>query len=565
MRKFLPLLLVVALFWQCKPEPKKETTPPAEAESAAIEVKSDSIPFLWEAANVYFLLTDRFNNGNPDNDTNFERDNPTGPLRGFMGGDIAGITSKIETGYFDALGVNAIWFTPVVEQVHGDTDEGTGNTYGYHGYWTKDWTALDPNFGTMKDLRRMVDAAHDRGIRVLMDVVINHTGPVTEEDPAWPEAWVRLSPTCDFQTYETTTSCTLVDNLPDIRTESDAGVELPDALLAKWKQEGRLSTELDELQLFFERTGYPRAPRFYIIKWLTDYVGDLGIDGFRVDTVKHADEKAWSELYTEAAIAFERWKKQHQDKVLDDTPFYMVGEVYNYGISGGRSFDFGDQQVDYFDHGFKSLINFELKYDAAQLSYDKIFSKYDGLLRKELSGKSVLNYLSSHDDGAPFDPNREMPMKAANVLMLTPGASQIYYGDESSRSLVIDGTVGDATLRSFMNWEEIDSLESTQKTLEHWQKLGQFRAKHPAVGAGIHQRLSSKPYVFSRSLTGEGYRDKVAIGLDLPEGPKSLYVRGFFGNGTKLLDAYSGQEVVVENGRVALDSPYTIALLEVLP
>jgi alpha-amylase len=281
--------------------------------------------------------------------------------------------------------------------------------------------------------------------------------------------------------------------------------------------------------------------------------------------VKHADEKAWSELYTEAAIAFERWKKQHQDKVLDDTPFYMVGEVYNYGISGGRSFDFGDQKVDYFDHGFKSLINFELKYDAAQLSYDKIFSKYDGLLRKELSGKSVLNYLSSHDDGSPFDPNREMPMKAANVLMLTPGASQIYYGDESSRSLVIDGTVGDATLRSFMNWEEIDSLESTQKTLEHWQKLGQFRANHPAVGAGIHQRLSSKPYVFSRSLTGEGYRDKVAIGLDLPEGPKSLYVRGFFGNGTKLLDAYSGQEVIVENGRVALDSPYTVALLEVLP
>ena len=84
-----------------------------------------------------------------------------------------------------------------------------------------------------------------------------------------------------------------VDNLPDIFTESDETVELPDPLLAKWKTEGRLSNELDELQLFFDRTGYPRAPRFYIIKWLTDYVNDLGIDGFRVDTVKHADENAW--------------------------------------------------------------------------------------------------------------------------------------------------------------------------------------------------------------------------------------------------------------------------------
>ena len=71
----------------------------------------------------------------------------------------------------------------------------------------------------------------------------------------------------------------------------DKPVELPDALLAKWKSEGRLSTELDELQTFFQRTGYPRAPRFYIIKWLTDYVNDLGIDGFRVDAVPYLIER----------------------------------------------------------------------------------------------------------------------------------------------------------------------------------------------------------------------------------------------------------------------------------
>ena len=561
----LPVFLVLTLlFLSCKPENKPAAPPPEEAPSAALQRETDSIPFLWDAANVYFLLTDRFRNGNPENDVNFDRSQPTGPLRGFMGGDIAGIIEKIESGYFTDLGVNAIWFTPVVEQIHGDTDEGTGNTYAYHGYWTKDWTALDPNFGTYQELKTLVETAHQNGIRVLMDVVINHTGPVTEEDAAWPEDWVRLEPVCQFKSYETTTSCTLVANLPDIYTESDAPVELPDALLAKWKSEGRLSNELDELQNFFQRTGYPRAPRFYIIKWLTDYVNDLGIDGFRVDTVKHADEKAWAELYEEASYAFEVWKQRHPDKVLDNTPFFMVGEVYSYGISGGREFDFGDRKVDYFDHGFHSLINFELKTDAVG-EYEEIFTKYDRLLTSKLKGKGVLNYLTSHDDASPFDKERTQPFRSANVLLLTPGASQIYYGDESARSLVIEGTVGDATLRSFMNWEELDSLEQAQNVLAHWQKLGRFRRDHPAVGAGRHKRLSRSPYVFSRTYQSDTYRDKVVVGLDLPEGKKSLSVRGFFGDGTTLHDAYSDTRAVVRNGLVELDTPFDTALLEVAP
>lgn len=99
-------------------------------------------PFVWENANVYFLLTDRFNNGDRSNDIHFERDKKTGLLRGFMGGDFRGIIQKIKAGYFNDLGVNALWFSPIAEQIHGSVDEGTGNTYGYHGYWAKDWTVL---------------------------------------------------------------------------------------------------------------------------------------------------------------------------------------------------------------------------------------------------------------------------------------------------------------------------------------------------------------------------------------------------------------------------------------
>ena len=550
----------IPLFIGCK-KVKKE--PEVVAQVVEQESPKKEVPFVWEGANVYFLLTDRFNNGNPDNDINFDRTEETGVLRGFEGGDIKGITQKIKEGYFTDLGINAIWFTPIVEQIHGATDEGTGKTYGYHGYWAKDWTAIDPNFGTKKDLEELVKTAHSKGIRILLDVVLNHTGPVTEKDPVWPDDWVRTGPKCEFTTYENTTACTLVENLPDILTESDEAVELPDALLAKWKQEGRLSKELDELQLFFERTGYPRAPRYYIIKWLTDYINDLGVDGFRVDTVKHVNENAWSDLYTEATYAFEMWKKKHQDQVLDENPFYMVGEVYNYGISGGRDFDFGDKKVDFFDYGFKSLINFELKNDADK-SYEAIFSKYNKLLQTKLKDKSVLNYLTSHDDGAPYDKERKKPYRAANVLLLTPGASQVYYGDETSRSLIIEGTEGDAALRSFMNWEDLDSLPEIQNIHKHWQKLGQFRANHPAIGAGKHKRLAKSPYVFSRTYVNGDYRDKVVVGLDLPKGKKSLWVKGFFGDGTVLYDTYSETEVTVANGKVVLDNAYDIALLELV-
>jgi alpha-amylase len=136
-------------------------------------------PFVWENATVYFLLTDRFNNGNPANDLAYGRANDAAKLRGYMGGDFAGITAKIKEGYFDELGVTALWITPPVEQIHAGTDEGTGKSYGFHGYWARDFTAIDANLGTEADLRTLVDTAHAHGIRVLLDVVMNHTGPVT--------------------------------------------------------------------------------------------------------------------------------------------------------------------------------------------------------------------------------------------------------------------------------------------------------------------------------------------------------------------------------------------------
>lgn len=525
------------------------------------ENNTKKTPFIWEGANIYFLLTDRFNNGNEENDINYNRTNETGKLRGFEGGDIRGIIQKIDEGYFTNLGINAIWFTPIVEQIHGSVDEGTGNTYGYHGYWTKDWTSLDANFGTKEDLKELVEKAHQKGIRIVLDAVINHTGPATKSDPVWPNNWVRTGPQCNYQTYETTTACTLVKNLPDILTESNENVELPDALIKKWKEEGKYEQEITELNTFFERTGYPKAPRFYFIKWLTDYITEFGIDAYRADTVKHTEESVWAEFKNECQYAFSEWKKNNPDKVLDNNNFYLFAEVYNYNISSAKAFDFGDKKVNYFDYGFDAMINFEFKYNA-QSDYEEIFSRYSYLLNNDLKGNTVINYLSSHDDGSPFDKERKKSIESANKLLLSPGISQVYYGDESARPLIIEGTVGDATLRSNMNWEQINSDKKTQKVLTHWQKLGQFRNSHPAIGAGVHEMISKSPYVFSRILKTESFEDKVIIGLELQKGNKEIEIDSIFNNGDVLIDKYSQKEIEVKQGKVVFNTDFEVILLE---
>ena len=522
------------------------------------ETSSNDKSFKWENATIYFLLTDRFKNGDVSND--YKHPITPAPYRGFMGGDVKGITDKIKDGYFTKLGVDAIWMTPLVENIIGSVDEGTGISYGFHGYWTKDWTTFDARVGTKEEIANMVKTAHKNGLRVIFDVVLNHTGPVTPEDMQWPDEWVRTKPTCTYQNYETTTACTLVENLPDIRTESTSEVSLPSFLIEKWKSEGRYDSQIAELDAFFIRTNYPRRPYYYIVKWLTDLIREFGIDGFRVDTVKHTEEDVWKVLYEEALKAHQEWKIAHPKELSEDSKFYMVGEVYNYYAGNGRNFDFGDRKVDYFNYGFDALINFDFKGDATR-SYQDLFTKYDKLLHGPLQGKSVLNYISSHDDGDPYDKRRAKPYESGTKLLLTQGAAQIYYGDETARRLSVIAN-GDASLRSFMNWDEIEYGEKA-KVLAHWQKIGQFRRNHPAVGAGKHFTLNLKPYVFARKYEDKKITDMVVCALDVPKGKKEVSVQMFFKEGSKVIDAYSGVNGKVVNGIVEIDTPFDIVLLEV--
>ncbi|KQV54056.1 MULTISPECIES: alpha-amylase family glycosyl hydrolase [unclassified Duganella] len=525
------------------------------ATSAHSAVAAAPKPFLWENATVYFLVTDRFANGDKSNDLAYGRKADAAPLRGFMGGDFKGLTAKIKSGYFDDLGVDVIWTTPPVEQVHAGTDEGTGKSYGFHGYWARDFTAVDANLGTEKDFRDFVEAAHARGIRVLLDVVMNHTGPVTEADPVWPEGWVRTEPQCQYKDLPSTVSCTLVKNLPDFRTESDTPVELPPALAVKWKAEGRYEREVKELDDFFARTGYPRAPRYYLMKWHADWVRKYGVDGFRADTAKHVEPAVWAELRKVALAAHDEWKSLNPRKVLGDGRFYMLAEVYNYNIAHGQAFDMGGgEKANYFANGFDGLINFGMVHDAKG-DYESLFSKYATQLAGPLKGHSVMNYMDSHDDGNPFDPSRQKPFETANKLLLAPGAAQIYYGDEISRRLDVAEAKGDAKLRSFMNWGD---LKANAKIRTHWAKLGKFRQAHQSVGAGEHRKLADLPYTFSRVRDD----DKVVVALDVKTGePVDISVGGLFADGAKVKDAYSGVSYIVKGGVVRTNGKSSTILL----
>lgn len=472
-------------------------------------------PFDWHNATVYFVLTDRFENGDPSNDQSYGRHKDGMEEIGtFHGGDLRGLTRKLD--YLQQLGVNALWISAPFEQIHGWVGGGTKGDfphYAYHGYYTQDWTTLDANMGSEADLRALIDGAHQRGIRILFDVVMNHTGYATLADMQeyqfgalylsgdelkktlgdrwtdwkptvwqswhsfndyinfsdkaawekwWGKAWIRT----DIGDYDNPGFDDLTMSLaflPDLKT----GSTIPSGLPVFYQHKADTRAKAIE--------GY--TPRDYLTHWLSQWVRDYGVDGFRVDTAKHVELSAWQQLKTQASAALVEWKKNNPDKALDDEPFWMTGEAWGHGV----------MQSDYYRHGFDAMINFDYQEQAAKAA--DCLSGMDltwQQMAEKLQGFNVLSYLSSHDTRL----FREGGDKAAELLLLAPGAVQIFYGDESSRPFGPTGSDPLQGTRSDMNWQDISGKSADN--VAHWQRLGQFRARHPAIGAGQQTTLSFK-------------------------------------------------------------------------
>lgn len=503
---------------------------------------------------VYFAITDRFKNGNPDNDHAYGRAaDGAGEIGTFHGGDLAGLTQQLRAGYFKALGINALWITAPYEQIHGWVVGGKNSFqhYAYHGYWALDYTKLDANMGSRDELREMIDTAHAQGIRVLFDVVLNHPGYAdiqTLSDQRIPVLWpgFEAAKLRDYHSYidynnfafgqwwggdwvraglpgypdgGTDDATMQLAYLPDFRTERPNPVDLPLVLRNKPDTNARF---------------LPDTPvRGYLVKWLSDWVREFGVDGFRCDTVKHVEPESWLALKREASSALSEWKSKNPQKKIDDAPFWMTGEVWGHGF----------ERSHWHDAGFDSMINFAFQPQASAdwAALDQLYMDYAGKLA-EKPAFDALSYISSHDTA--LHP-RDALQHGLSALLLAPGGVQLFYGDESGRlpGAAPEGDPQQAT-RSDMNWANLD-----QALLAHAQKLGQFRAAHVSIARGRHVRLAQQPYVFAR--IDELHQDRVLVAPEI-NGDVTVPVAGVFVDGQRLRDANTGNTAVVRQGSVKM-------------
>lgn len=548
--------------------------------------------FTWDNVNAYFVLTDRFCNGDTSNDHSYYRKNGLSGdenVATFHGGDIAGLTQKLD--YFDKLGVNAIWITAPYEQAHGwvGGKNGAFPHYAFHGYYTLDWTSMDQNMGTVEELRTFVNACHSKGIRVIMDVVMNHVGynntqdmftfsyGYTEHkengwlektdgkwdandtvkwdnsywDNSWFGPWIRSFGYDSGSEYGG--SC---GGLPDVKTELTSSVGMAPVLETKWN---KVDTD-DYKSKYYNpsvakadwngysgdyRTDKNIAPADYQVVWLSAWVRELGIDGFRCDTAKHVEPFRWGQLKVACEDALEKWRNDSsKDKTYNgvdtgaadwDESFWMTGECFGWTSTAG--------QGEYYTTGkFDSMINFSFNAAAGAGTSSSYPSSntWESYLNINKNGDSdgngnrnnVLTYVSSHDTRLCRVSNQA---EVGTMLTLLPGGVQIYYGDETSRPLAYTGC-GDTDMatRGDFNWSA-----STGATAKHWGKVGTFRKFNPAVGAGTGSATK-------RSYSGSAGESKVAIGI----GGTSVDVSGLFSDGTTVYNWYDGKSATVSGGKV---------------
>lgn len=559
--------------------------------------------FTWDNATVYFLLTDRFKNGNTSNDHSYGRtlDKDGKPISGwdtapgtFHGGDFAGITQAIEEGYFNDLGVNALWISAPYEQTHGYCDSGAGHFahYSYHGYYVLDYTETDANFGTPEEFETLVDTAHEHGLRVIMDIVMNHCGYNTVADMEefgfgtlldgatdfkyvienvsdfnkhidyqtsaedwgkwWGPDWIR-SGLPGYTEGGGSNELMSLAGLPDFKTEQTTPVSIPEVLKTKWTKEGTYNEKI-------AKYGSSNTVTGYLTSWLAEWVRKYGVDGFRCDTAKHVEKSSWKQLKTACVDALAEWRQNNPDKPGADwqQDFWMTGEAWDKGVGYDEYYTQG---------GFDSMINFET-WGAGVLASSRVAGLYQGYADAINTKEdfNVLSFISSHDALLTRGDTNTM-IYTGSAFLLTPGGVQIYYGDESNRpmfdGLAFDGAGGSGhSLRSDMNWDSLD-----QTVLAHWQKVGQFRKDHVAIGAGSNIKLSATNGVaFARTYDKNGVSDKAAAVIGASSNADiTIDVSSIWSDGQLLMNAYDQSSAIVTDGKVTFNSGENGTILIQMP
>lgn len=453
-------------------------------------VKENKKDFDWDESVVYFMMTDRFFDGNESNNTASGADTYGDNPGLYHGGDFAGVTTKLD--YLQNLGVNTIWITPIVENIKGVavTDEGSKDVpynAAYHGYWASDFTKLNPTLGTTEEFETMISEAHKRGMRIMVDIVVNHAGYGTES--------------------------TFADMLRD-----------------KSVSEGDIKSWQSGLPDFATENADVRAK---LVEWQTSWMKDYGVDYFRVDTVKHVDSTTWAAL---------------KNSTTEVNPsFKMIGEYFGAGYASNGSslgtgqmdadldFDFNDQATSFVSGNISSVEKF-------------LSARNSALNNTYMTGQ----FLSSHDEdgfkaalmnGKKYteDEATSAALVAATLQLTAKGIPVIYYGEE----------VGLSGLNNYpyqTNRYDMDFSKATKDnvTYQHYKNLLSIRNAYTDVFArGSRTVVASSDEecydVVSRSYGGT----TLYVGMNIKDTAKEVKVPVSLAAGTEVKDLYSGATYTV--------------------
>lgn len=463
--------------------------------------------FDWDEAVIYFAVTDRFFDGNTsNNDAYGVKDYNTGDKGGssYHGGDFAGLTQKLD--YLKDLGVNTIWITPIVENITSDQHDADTDTatYGYHGYWASDFTKLNKHLGTEEEFAALIDAAHSRGMKLMVDVVLNHAGYGTEK------YFNNILEGADGKKIKMLRDSSNTVSGDD---KQDALSDLPDFV-----------TEDAEV-------------RNQLIKWQTDWMEKYKIDYYRVDTVKHVDSTTWS--------AF----KNSLTKVNPD--FKMIGEYSGAGYANTAG-ELGTGSMD-------ALLDFDFNDFAKDFVGGKISTVENSLLKRNaaLNNTATMgNFLNNHDDdtlqellvkksGLSAEEAYNLMKVAATLQITAKGQPVIYYGDELGQAGANDWPY--QTNRRDFDWTELEAQKTNSNSIyNHYKTMLSIRNAYTDVFA-----RGSRTSILSSDEDGydviaRSYGDTTLyVGMNINKKATEVTIPVSAEAGSKMENLYDGNEYTV--------------------
>lgn len=424
---------------------------------------------------IYFMLTDRFCDGDLSNDQNAHKKD----LSAYHGGDWQGIINKLD--YIKELGYTAIWISPVV----------ANQIRGYHGYWATDFYKTNENFGSMEKLKELVKTAHAKGIKVIVDLVVNHVGGMHPwcSDPQYANWFHHRGPISNWsdqkEVEEGTTS-----NLPDL-DQSNPEVKKYLIDMAKW------------------------------------WIAQVGFDGYRLDTVRHVPKEFWKEFVTEI-------KKEYPD-------FYFVGEVLD---------DRADYVAEYQNTGIDGLFDYPLYFGICDVfKADRPASRLIGMIKNCQNNYKnpylMGTFLDNLDQPRFLNQITDLPeerLRQGLAFMMTyTGIPVMYYGTE----IGFDGA-DDPNNRLDMDW----SVKSPLK--DYVKKLTTIRRTNKALTNGDFQIIQSKTDSLCYLRRFGNNLIVVAFNLSDENEQVELSLSNKNGNERVLVDLLNDKKIKVDNGKIKL-------------